>query len=121
MTRLESQYPLQWFKYINTYIFPCLPFPKKISILLIDRIDCERVFNIIYEPLLMTERRCTYRQRAVKSPKVRILSLLKPRAHNLDIDKISAIHQFVTAMPMLFVSTTHHGKGVDKKRKRSID
>ena len=44
-----------------------------------------------------------------------------PRAHNLDIDKISAIYQFVTAMPMLFVSTTHHGKGVDKKRKRSID
>ena len=44
-----------------------------------------------------------------------------PRAHNLDIDKISAICQFVTAMPMLFVSTTHHGKGVDKKRKRSID
>ena len=34
-----------------------------------------------------------------------------PRAHNLDIDKISAIYQFVTAMPMSFVSTTHHGKG----------
>jgi len=45
-----------------------------------------------------------------------------PRAHNnLDIDKISAIYQFVTAMPLLFVSATHHDKGVDKKRKRSID
>ena len=40
-------------------------------------------------------------------------------AHNLDIDK-TAIYQFVTAMPMSFVSTTHHGKGVDKKNGRGV-
>jgi len=45
-----------------------------------------------------------------------------PRAHNdLEIKKISAIYQFVTAMPMLFVPATHHDKGVDKKRKRNTD
>jgi len=38
---------------------------------------------------------------------------------DLEKRKLSAIHQFVTAMPMLFVPASRD-KGVDKKRKRSI-
>jgi len=44
-----------------------------------------------------------------------------PRAHyDLEIRKISAIYQFVTAMPMLFVPASLDN-GIDKKRKRSSD
>ena len=40
--------------------------------------------------------------------------------NNLDGRKLSAIYQFATAMPMLFVPATHHDKGNIKKRKRSM-
>ena len=44
-----------------------------------------------------------------------------PRAHyDLGIRKISAIYQFVTAMPMLFIPASLDN-GIDKKRKRSSD
>ena len=44
----------------------------------------------------------------------------KLSTNDLECKKLSAIYQFVTAMPMLFVSATHD-KGVDRKRKRSFD
>lgn len=40
--------------------------------------------------------------------------------YNLEGRKLSAIYQFATAMPMLFVPATHHDKGNSKKRKRSM-
>ena len=40
--------------------------------------------------------------------------------YNLEGRNLSAIYQFATAMPMLFVPATHHDKGNNKKRKRSM-
>jgi len=37
----------------------------------------------------------------------------KLSANDLEIKKISAIYQFVTAMPMLFIPASHHDKGVE--------
>jgi len=46
----------------------------------------------------------------------------KLSANDLEIKKISAIYQFVTAMPMLFIpASLALDNGIDKKRKRSSD
>ena len=49
MTRLVNINGSSTYKHLHFFLSSI---SKKISILLIDRNDCERVFNIIYEPLL---------------------------------------------------------------------
>ena len=56
------------------------------------------------------------RRTAVRS----INTLNKLGLISIERRKLSAIYQFATAMPMLFVPATHHDKGNSKRRKRSM-